>query len=182
MYLPFSNWCGTANGHCPLEQQTNTVRLLFQINRCMVNTIWFRFDLMRFRKHFSVCTELNFFNNHRYSYPRGGKGALGIIWKQLNTPLKPLEHHSRQYGTQVFKESPHYVERRKSLIRRPMMKIVDLEKKISLRVQWAAKFLGDAISLADCWGKKHFCFFQIKPPRALMVFCFFFQQQSAFWF
>ena len=28
----------------------------FQINRCMVNTIWFRFDSIRFRKDFSVPT------------------------------------------------------------------------------------------------------------------------------
>ena len=35
--------------------QTDTVRLLFQINRCMVNTIWFQVDLIRFRKNFSVC-------------------------------------------------------------------------------------------------------------------------------
>ena len=31
------------------------VRLLFQINRWMVNTIWFRFDLIRFRKNISLC-------------------------------------------------------------------------------------------------------------------------------
>ena len=37
-----------------LEQETDTVRLLFQINRCMVNTIWFRFDLIRFGKDFPV--------------------------------------------------------------------------------------------------------------------------------
>ena len=28
----------------------------FQVNRCMVNTIWFQFDLTRFRKDFSVCS------------------------------------------------------------------------------------------------------------------------------
>ena len=31
-----------------LEHQTDTVHLLFQINRKMVNTIRFRFDLIRF--------------------------------------------------------------------------------------------------------------------------------------
>ena len=36
-------------------KQTDSVRLLFQINRKMVNTIWFRFYLIRFRKYFSVC-------------------------------------------------------------------------------------------------------------------------------
>ena len=42
--------------HAPidLEQQTDSVRLLFRINRCMVNTIWFRVDLIRFWKDFSV--------------------------------------------------------------------------------------------------------------------------------
>jgi len=34
----------------------DTVRLLFQINRKMVNTIGFRFDSIRFRKDFSVCS------------------------------------------------------------------------------------------------------------------------------
>jgi len=34
------------------------VRLLFQINQCMVRTIWFRFDIIRFRKDFSVCSIL----------------------------------------------------------------------------------------------------------------------------
>ena len=29
----------------------------FQVNRKMVNTIWFRFDLIRFRKDLSVCTK-----------------------------------------------------------------------------------------------------------------------------
>ena len=38
-----------------LVHQTDSVRLLFQINRCKVNTIWFRFNLIRFRKYFSVC-------------------------------------------------------------------------------------------------------------------------------
>ena len=31
---------------------------VFQINWKMVNTIWFRFDLIRFRKYFSVCTSV----------------------------------------------------------------------------------------------------------------------------
>ena len=43
--------------HAPidLEQQTGA-RLLFQINRCMASTIWLRFDMIRFRKYFSVCS------------------------------------------------------------------------------------------------------------------------------
>ena len=42
--LPFSDWFGTIR-----------MSVWFQINRKMVNTIWFRFDLIRFRKYFSVC-------------------------------------------------------------------------------------------------------------------------------
>ena len=38
-----------------IRKQTD-VRLLFQINRCIVNTVRFGFDLIRFRKYFSVCT------------------------------------------------------------------------------------------------------------------------------
>ena len=55
------------NYHFPidLEQQTDAVRLLFQINRCMVNTIRYRFDLIKFRKDFSVCDDKN-----RISCPR----------------------------------------------------------------------------------------------------------------
>ena len=44
LYLPFSDWFGT---------KRTTVR--FQINRKMVNTIWFWVDLTRFRKYFSAC-------------------------------------------------------------------------------------------------------------------------------
>ena len=45
LYLPFFDWFGT-----------NRTSVWFKINRKMVNTIWFRFDLLRFRKDFSVCT------------------------------------------------------------------------------------------------------------------------------
>ena len=40
LYLPFSS--------IDLEQQTDSARLVFQIYRKMVNTIWFRFYLIRF--------------------------------------------------------------------------------------------------------------------------------------
>ena len=43
-----------------LHQQTN-IRLLFQINREMVNTIWFRFGLRRFRKDKKLCHEPRMF-------------------------------------------------------------------------------------------------------------------------
>ena len=45
LYLPFSNWFGTKR-----------TAVWFKINRKIVNTIWFWFDLVRFRKGFSVCT------------------------------------------------------------------------------------------------------------------------------
>jgi len=43
-YLPFSNWFGSKR-----------TSVWIQINRKMVNTIWFRVDLTRFRKYFSGC-------------------------------------------------------------------------------------------------------------------------------
>ena len=45
LYLPFSDWFGSKR-----------MSVWFQINRKMVNTIWFLFDLIRFRKDFSVCS------------------------------------------------------------------------------------------------------------------------------
>ena len=45
LYLPFSDWFGT---------QTYVRTFVFQINGEMVNTIWFRFDLIRFQKDFCV--------------------------------------------------------------------------------------------------------------------------------
>ena len=45
--------------HRLIWNQTDTVRLLFQINRKMVNKIWFSFDLIRFIKDFSVRTWWN---------------------------------------------------------------------------------------------------------------------------
>jgi len=43
----FNDWFGIANGHCPFVVPNQS--------RKMVNTIWFRFDSIRFRKDFSVC-------------------------------------------------------------------------------------------------------------------------------
>ena len=54
LYLPFSDWFRTENG---------TIRLLFLINWKIVNTIWFQFDLIRYRKHFSA-----FGSKHCYRY------------------------------------------------------------------------------------------------------------------
>ena len=64
--------------HAPfdLEQQTDTVRLLFQINRKMVNTIWFRFDLIKFRKDFSVYIHWGKFCNFNNTLKR----VIEILW------------------------------------------------------------------------------------------------------
>ena len=48
LYLPFSDIFGTKRKS-----------VWFQINWCMVNTILFQFDLIRFGKDFSVCTARN---------------------------------------------------------------------------------------------------------------------------
>ena len=45
LYLPFSEWFGTKR-----------TAVWFQLNRKMVNTIWFQFDLIRFRKNVSLCS------------------------------------------------------------------------------------------------------------------------------
>ena len=44
LYLSLSDWFGTKR-----------TSFWFQINRWVVNTIWIRFDLIRFGKDFSVC-------------------------------------------------------------------------------------------------------------------------------
>ena len=44
LYLTFSDWFGS-----------KWTSVWIQINRKIVNTIWFRFDLIRFWKYFSVC-------------------------------------------------------------------------------------------------------------------------------
>ena len=58
LYLPFFNWFGT--------KQTST---WLQINRETVNTIWFRFDSIRFWNDFSVCriSAKNIFFQHDIS-------------------------------------------------------------------------------------------------------------------
>ena len=46
LYLPCTDWFGTKRWS-----------VWSQINRCMVNTIWFRNDLIRFRKYLSACRQ-----------------------------------------------------------------------------------------------------------------------------
>ena len=48
LYLPFSDWFGT-----------NQTFVWFQINRKMINTIWFRFGLTRFELEFSACCSVS---------------------------------------------------------------------------------------------------------------------------
>ena len=56
LYLSFSDWFGTKR-----------TSVWFQINRKMINTIWFRFDLIRFRKDLSVCTvQGNFYPRRKF--------------------------------------------------------------------------------------------------------------------
>ena len=52
LYFPCTDWF-----------RTNRTSVRFQINRKMVNTIWFRVDFIRFRKDFSVCTWILFWSN-----------------------------------------------------------------------------------------------------------------------
>ena len=44
LYLSFSDWFGSKR-----------TSVWFHINRKMINTIWFRVDLIKLRKYFSVC-------------------------------------------------------------------------------------------------------------------------------
>ena len=49
LYLLWIDWFGTINGQCPFAVPNQS--------RKMVNTIWFHFDLIRFRKDFTVCIQ-----------------------------------------------------------------------------------------------------------------------------
>ena len=73
LYLPFSGWF--------VSKRTS---VWIQINRKMVTTIWFRVDLIRFQKYFSVC-------------------SLSVSWGSKTPP--PLQHPntSRQNATEGFK-------------------------------------------------------------------------------
>ena len=102
LYLPFSDWFGTKR----------TVSVWFQIDREMLNTIWFRFDLIRFGKDFSVCrtcvTSTNrFFRSSsctdvttepEYRLLKQQRSNVysvsAIRGAQLRASLKPPVHHS----------------------------------------------------------------------------------------
>ena len=83
LYLPFSDWF-----------ETKRTSVWFQINRKMVNIIWFRFDLIRFRKCLSVCVltdrDLSFFLNRlprcdwKRMYPNvWSAGAVNVCCRSL---------------------------------------------------------------------------------------------------
>ena len=75
-YLPFSDWFGS---------KRTSVRV--RINRKMVNTIWFRVYLIRFRKYFSVCRQVH--QTVRTLHPLSKTlAALDILRVQWRSPLK----------------------------------------------------------------------------------------------
>ena len=75
--------------HAPidLDQQTDTVCLLIQINREMVTTIWFRFCINEIPKSFlCVCGTLVLYGKSRLLKI----ASLGIMVAQLRVPLNSL--------------------------------------------------------------------------------------------
>ena len=81
----------------------NSVHLLFQINRKMVNTIWFRFDLIRILCVYIYCE------------------SISVVGAQLRAHLKPLglSQHYRIGGLKrAFKWSPNMT--RDSIVSRPV--------------------------------------------------------------
>ena len=70
----------------------------FQINCKMVNTIWFRVDLMIFRKYFSVCTTATIPGTD--------------VWLKKRAPLMPIEHHG-YIVLRGWRGGHHHAERRK---------------------------------------------------------------------
>ena len=77
------------------RQQTDTVHLLLQINRKMVNTIRFRFDLTIFRKDFSVWLS----NDQAFRLPRGWclRASSGTPWKpSITTAVYVTERFKRR--------------------------------------------------------------------------------------
>ena len=96
----------------------------FQINRKMVNTIWFLFDLTRFRKDFSVCTTNNGPNIPVVGLDKHQRSGVELFvrlssFSTLRTP--PLKPHgpSQNFRIEGLKGTPQlgpqYAERRQSL-------------------------------------------------------------------
>ena len=65
LYLSFSDWFGTKR-----------TSVWFQINWKKVNTIWFRFDLIRFWKDFSVCEFRAMSQFASVQFPSGRTGTI----------------------------------------------------------------------------------------------------------
>ena len=65
LYKPFSDRFGSKR-----------TSVWIQINRKKVNTIWFRFDLTRLRKNFSVC---KYTNKQLFASPISTDGSLRIM-------------------------------------------------------------------------------------------------------
>ena len=58
--------------HTPIDLESNGRQFC---NRCIVNTVWFRFDLIRFRKDFSVCRRC-LWEWHHWRHPRQDTGKF----------------------------------------------------------------------------------------------------------
>ena len=89
--------------HFPIDFKHKQTRpFVFQINRKMVNTIWFRVGLIRFQKDVSVCTDHTHVRETRVPRHQGTPFST----------LGPPQH----YRTEGYKEGPwlvpHYAERR----------------------------------------------------------------------
>ena len=78
MYLPFYDWFWTKRTY-----------VWFKINRKMINTIWFRYDLSRFRKYFSVCIPHAIPNKIRLTiaWEASAFRHHGVLIKAPTTPL-----------------------------------------------------------------------------------------------
>ena len=97
LYLPFSDWFGSKRKSVSI-----------QINRKMVNKIWFQVDSTRFKKDFSVCTA-NIINHCSITIircyircPRHWR--LSVSWK-------PLKHHRSIVPRGLRGAGSHYAER-----------------------------------------------------------------------
>ena len=99
----------------------------FQINRKMLNTIWFQIDLIRFRKDFSVCIHETFFWLHNLPDPNIQFLIHLIIWpvaqniicthgrRLMTVGINHIVKHSEHWGRGRF-EGGSYHQRVKALM------------------------------------------------------------------
>ena len=131
--------------HAPIDLEQKRSSVWFQISRKMVNTIWFRLDLIIIQKDLSVCCAVSWWPNWRplcetslqYSSEMFKEGPQIKPHNRLNQgPLKTA-WTSQQYCTELFKEDPqlgpHHVEKREPL-RRPMTNSSRMILKFALRL------------------------------------------------